>query len=84
MYQKPCGVNLDQCVYATLIDAACLGYDCVLVQDCAATSSPSHCIDKTIYNVCQCFGFVTTSGDFLDALRTSRDDPLPEPKNSRP
>lgn len=35
-----CGVNVDQCVYATLIDAACAGYDCLLVTDASATTSP--------------------------------------------
>lgn len=65
------GVNSDQCVLATLIDASCLGYDCVLVSDCAATTSPSFCTDATLYNVKQCFGFVTHSKHVLagcDAL----------------
>ena len=34
------GVNLDQCVLCTLQDANFLGYDCLLVADCAATTSP--------------------------------------------
>jgi nicotinamidase-related amidase len=55
------GVNVDQCVLATLTDAACLGYDVVLLEDCAATTSPRYCHDATVYNVAQCFGFVTTS-----------------------
>ncbi|HWG72485.1 MAG TPA: isochorismatase family cysteine hydrolase [Acidimicrobiales bacterium] len=59
------GVNADQCVLATLIDAACVGYDCIMVTDCCATTSPSYCWDATLYNVKQCFGFVTTS----EALR---------------
>lgn len=53
------GVNVDQCVYATLADAACLGYDVILVDDCSATTSPSFCADATTYNVAQCYGFVT-------------------------
>ncbi|WP_373200133.1 cysteine hydrolase family protein [Mycobacterium marinum] len=52
-----CGVNVDQCVYATLIDAACAGYDCLLITDASATTSPSYCTEATIYNVRQCFGF---------------------------
>jgi nicotinamidase-related amidase len=59
------GVNADQCVLATLTDAACAGYDVVLLEDCAATTSPSYCFDATVYNVAQCFGFVTTSADLL-------------------
>jgi ureidoacrylate peracid hydrolase len=55
------GVNSDQCVLATLSDAACIGYDVVLLEDCAATTSPAYCHDATVYNVAQCFGFVTTS-----------------------
>ncbi len=66
-----CGVNIDQCVLATLMDAASLGYDCVLVEDCAATSSPSSAFEATIYNVAQCFGFVTESGAILEGLATA-------------
>lgn len=55
------GVNLDQCVLCTLQDANFLGYDCVLLEDCAATTSPDFCTAATLYNVRQCFGFVTTS-----------------------
>jgi ureidoacrylate peracid hydrolase len=62
------GVNVDQCVLATLIDAACAGYDCILLTDCSATTSPSYCWDATIYNVKQCFGFVTTGTSVLKSL----------------
>jgi nicotinamidase-related amidase len=55
------GVNLDQCVLCTLQDANFLGYDCVLVEDCAATTSPGFCVDATLYNIRQCFGFVCRS-----------------------
>jgi nicotinamidase-related amidase len=55
------GVNSDQCVLATLTDAACVGYDVVLLEDCCATTSPRYCHDATLYNVAQCYGFVTTS-----------------------
>jgi nicotinamidase-related amidase len=61
------GVNLDQCVYATLMDAHCLGYDCVLVEDCAATRSPEFCTEATLYNVERGLGFVTTSAALLAA-----------------
>ncbi|MGB3615513.1 MAG: cysteine hydrolase [Elainellaceae cyanobacterium] len=56
------GVNADQCVMATLQDANFHGYDCILVEDCTATTSPDYCFKATVYNVNQCFGFVTTSG----------------------
>jgi len=55
------GVNMDQCVLATLMDANFLGYDTVLVEDCSATTSPTFCADATIYNVRQCFGFTLES-----------------------
>ena len=60
------GVNVDQCVFATLVDAACIGYDVVLLEDCCATTSPGYCRDATVYNVAQCFGFVTTSTALLE------------------
>ena len=59
------GVNVDQCVLATLQDASCLGYDCILLQDCSATTSPDYCLAATLYNVRQCFGFVAQSSGFL-------------------
>jgi nicotinamidase-related amidase len=34
------GVNTDQCVLGTLTDAYNAGWDCVLVDDCAATTTP--------------------------------------------
>jgi len=62
------GVNLDQCVMCTLQDANFLGYDCILIEDCAATTSPDFCRDATLYNVKQCFGFVTRSAELGKAL----------------
>jgi nicotinamidase-related amidase len=59
------GVNVDQCVLATLQDASCLGYDCILLEDCSGTTSPDYCLAATLYNVRQCFGFVAGSGAFL-------------------
>ena len=61
------GVNVDQCVMATLQDANFLGYDCILVDDCAATTSPSYCHEATRYNVRQCFGFTTVSDALIKA-----------------
>ncbi|TIC85444.1 isochorismatase family cysteine hydrolase [Nocardioides sp. GY 10127] len=62
------GVNVDQCVLATLVDGANLGYDVVLVQDASGTTSPQFCTDATLYNVRQCFGFTTTAAALLAAL----------------
>lgn len=65
------GVNIDQCVMATLQDANFLGYDCILVKDCAATTSPEYCLKATLYNVNQCFGFVADSQSIIDAIKSS-------------
>jgi nicotinamidase-related amidase len=62
------GVNADQCVLCTLQDANFRGYDCLLLRDCAATTSPPYCMDATLYNVKQCFGFVVESGALVGAL----------------
>ncbi|PLZ88684.1 cysteine hydrolase family protein [Fischerella thermalis] len=62
------GVNADQCVMATLQDANFLGYDCILIKDCTATTSPEYCWLATLYNVKQCFGFVTDSKEILKAI----------------
>lgn len=64
------GVNIDQCVMATLQDANFLGYDCILLKDCAATTSPDYCLKATLYNVNQCFGFVTESTLLIESLQT--------------
>ena len=62
------GVNADQCVLCTLQDANFLGYDCILLQDCTATTSPDYCMQATIYNVNQCFGFVASAAALIAAI----------------
>jgi nicotinamidase-related amidase len=66
------GVNTDQCVFCTLTDANFLGYGCVLVSDCCATTSPTYCTEATLFNVEKCFGFVTDSMALLRALEAQR------------
>jgi nicotinamidase-related amidase len=66
------GVNIDQCVLATLQDANFLGYDCLLLRDCSATTSPNYCFQATIYNVNQCFGFVADSSALVAALNSGK------------
>ncbi|MDE1179111.1 cysteine hydrolase [Paraburkholderia sp.] len=63
------GVNTDQCVLHTLTDANFLGYGCVLLEDCCATSSPAFCTEATVWNVKKCFGFVANSTQLADALQ---------------
>ncbi|WP_280302339.1 cysteine hydrolase family protein [Nocardia neocaledoniensis] len=68
------GVNSDQCVAATLIDGACLGYDVVLVDGASATTSPAYCHQATLYNTRQCYGFSCDYPELLAALFTASDD----------
>src|SRR5580658_449731 len=62
------GVNLDQCVLHTLADANFLGYDTILVEDCAATTNPDFCREATLLNIRQIFGFTVTSANILQGL----------------
>lgn len=66
------GVNTDQCVFCSLTDANFLGYGCILVSDCCATTSPSYCTEATLFNVKKCFGFVTDSKQLLQSLEGAR------------
>lgn len=44
------GVNADQCVLGTLVDAYFRGYDCIVVEDCIATTSPTGGLENVVYN----------------------------------
>lgn len=69
------GVNTDQCVNATLADAFCQGYDCVLLRDGCATSSPTGAQECVENNVARTMGFVTDCQAFAknidESLQTS-------------
>jgi nicotinamidase-related amidase len=67
------GVNIDQCVLCTLQDANFRGYDCLLLEDCAATTSPDYCSAAALYNVRQCFGFVLRSETIIAELASAED-----------
>jgi nicotinamidase-related amidase len=54
------GVNTDQCVGATLADAFSKGYDCILLNDASATTSPQFATDAWEYNCANTYGFVTS------------------------
>jgi ureidoacrylate peracid hydrolase len=62
------GVNLDQCVLHTMADANFLGFDTLLVEDCAATTNPDFCRQATILNIHQIFGFTLASTDLMEAM----------------
>jgi nicotinamidase-related amidase len=63
------GVNTDQCVFCSLTDANFLGYGCVLLEDCCATTSPAFCTEAAVWNVKKCYGFVSDSKKMLNALK---------------
>ena len=65
------GVNTDQCVLHSLTDANFLGYGCVMVEDCCATTSPDYCTAATLFNVKKGFGFVTKADSIIRALPRS-------------
>lgn len=60
------GVNTDQCVGGTLMDAFSKGYDCILLRDACATSSPSFAQEAWEWNCANCWGFVSWCGALKD------------------
>jgi ureidoacrylate peracid hydrolase len=56
---------------ATLQDAVNSGYDAILLEDCSATNSPSFCTEATLYNIKQCYGFITESSLLIEAIQTN-------------
>ncbi|CRG92041.1 hypothetical protein PISL3812_09096 [Talaromyces islandicus] len=54
------GVNTDQCVGGTLTDAFSKGFDCILLKDAAATTSPQFATDSWEWNCANTYGFVTS------------------------
>jgi len=70
------GINADQCVLCTLQDANFRGYDCLLLRDCVATTSPEYCLAATLYNVRQCFGFVVGSETITAQLASDGHVPM--------
>lgn len=62
------GVNADECVLATLMDANFHGYDTIMVEDAVATTSPAFCMEATLYNVRFCLGFTVSSASIVEAI----------------
>lgn len=61
------GVNIDQCVATTMEEACFRDYNCVLLEDACATSSPQYCKQSVVFNAKQCWGFSTTTEKFAAA-----------------
>ncbi|KZO97436.1 Isochorismatase hydrolase [Calocera viscosa TUFC12733] len=55
------GINADQCVSSTIVDAFALGYDVIALRDCIATTSPGEAKDQIMFNMLHEYGFVTDS-----------------------
>lgn len=65
------GVNSDQCVWSTLIDAYFKGFDTIYVEDCTATTSPWYAEEMVRYNG-DSDGFLANSTYIIDALKKQR------------
>ncbi|KAJ3790975.1 Isochorismatase hydrolase [Lentinula aff. detonsa] len=59
------GVYADDCVLGTIIDANHKGYDCILVEDTTATTSPDVTYEAVLYNTGNTYGFVTSTDKVL-------------------
>lgn len=65
------GVNTDQCVNASMCDAYCQGYDCILLRDGCATSSLSGAQECVENNAALFMGFVIGCQDFSECIDKS-------------
>ena len=55
--------SFQQCVLGTIVDSYFRGYDCVVLRDCVATTSPTGAYENVIYNstnVCLFFRIPTS------------------------
>jgi nicotinamidase-related amidase len=62
------GVNTDQCVGGTFMDAFSKGYDCVLLSDGCGTSSPAFAQQCFEFNAAKTFGFATSCEELAKAV----------------
>ncbi|EMD42075.1 hypothetical protein CERSUDRAFT_79689 [Gelatoporia subvermispora B] len=65
------GVNADQCVLGTIVDAYFRGYDCIVVSDAIATTSPTGGLENVLYNSGNSYGFLTDSSRVISAAQNS-------------
>ncbi|THU79067.1 Isochorismatase hydrolase [Dendrothele bispora CBS 962.96] len=62
------GVNIDQCVWGTLLDSYYKGYDVILLDDISATTSPRSATEMVDFNA-EGNGWRANSTDIIGALR---------------
>ena len=65
------GIATNVCIESTLRDAYFNEYFCILVSDGCGNAGPDYTQEATIWNVSALFGWVTTSSDFIKALRSA-------------
>lgn len=58
------GVNTDQCVNGTMTDAFAHGYDCIMLRDGCATTSPDGAQSSVEYNIARMMGFAVDCEGF--------------------
>lgn len=63
------GCNTDQCVASSLMDAAWRDWDCILLTDATATTSPQFAQDEVEYNM-EGWGFKMTCEDLVNGIST--------------
>ncbi|KAL9527567.1 Ureidoacrylate amidohydrolase [Sphaerulina musiva] len=63
------GVNTDQCVGGTLTDSFSKGYDCIMLGDGAATTSPEYAQKCYEFNSANTYGFVTSCKQFAAGVQ---------------
>lgn len=63
------GTTTNICVEASIRDATYLGYWPILISDATANVGPTFMQDATIFNVKLCYGWVTTSENFVKAIQ---------------
>lgn len=66
------GVNTDQCVGGSLQDAFTKGYDCLLLSDGSATTSPDFAQQCIEFNTAKTWGFVLSCQDLARGVENMR------------
>lgn len=72
------GIATNICVELTIRDAYFLEYFPILISDCAWQAGPRFVHDASLFNVETFFGWVTTSGEYIGALKKSIKASAPE------
>ncbi|KAL8831925.1 MAG: hypothetical protein Q9170_005087 [Blastenia crenularia] len=74
------GANTDQCVGASLIDACVRGWDCLLLSDACATTSPEFSKQCFEFNVEGGWGFLLSCENLVKGVGNLQTGPDPDPE----